>query len=121
MALHERGGGLPVVGRAARQPEPAVEEVEEVRVAQLLPEPPPIEVGERDEKVGERGVLAAEEGGELLREFACGHSRIVTSASDRRGPSRRRDRAPRGSEREREASSSPGVHQRRDAVVQSAA
>jgi hypothetical protein len=52
-----------------------VEEVEEVRVAELGPQPLPIELTQRDEEVGERSVLAREQSGEMSGEIACGHSK----------------------------------------------
>jgi hypothetical protein len=41
-----------------------VEEGEEAGVAEFPPEPPPIEVGEGDEELGHRALLAAEENDE---------------------------------------------------------
>jgi two-component system, NtrC family, response regulator AlgB len=70
-SLDELGRHLPVVGRPLREPELAVEEGEEARVTEVDPEPPAVEVGEGDEEVRHRVVLAAEEfgqaGGEIAR------------------------------------------------------
>jgi hypothetical protein len=52
---------LAVVGGALREVQLAVEEVEERRVAQLGPSTATVEVGERDEELGERVVFAPEE------------------------------------------------------------
>jgi hypothetical protein len=77
-ALDELGGGLPVVGSTLGESELAMEEHEETGVAELDPEAPPIEVGEGEEELGHRGVLAAEELGEAGGEFAgVRHSAIV--------------------------------------------
>jgi hypothetical protein len=46
--LHQLGGGLPVVSGALREAELAVEEVEERGVAEVEPQPLPVEVRERD-------------------------------------------------------------------------
>src|SRR6266508_3861532 len=58
-SLDEPRGGLPVERGPAREPE-------------LDPQPLPVEVGEGDEELGERGALALEELGETGGEIACG-------------------------------------------------
>ncbi len=57
--LDEPGGDLAVLGRALGEPELPVQVVEERGMPQLHPEPPLVEVRERDEKLGEGVVLAA--------------------------------------------------------------
>jgi hypothetical protein len=47
-----------------------VEEAEEARVAELAPALAEVEVGQGEEEVGERGVLAAEEAGEAEAKLA---------------------------------------------------
>jgi hypothetical protein len=74
-ALDQRGRGRTVGGGALRQPELPVQEHEQARVAELLPCPSAIEVGEREEKLRHRFVLTAEEIGEAGREVACVHER----------------------------------------------
>ena len=64
---------LPVEGCARREPQLAVQEVEQARVAELDPATFAVEVGEGDEEVGQGAVLAAEQLGEALREI----SRVV--------------------------------------------
>src|SRR6266508_573277 len=71
-SLDELRGGLPVERRPAREPELPVQEVEERGVPELDPEPLAVEVGEGDEKFGERCALAMEELGEAGGEIACG-------------------------------------------------
>jgi hypothetical protein len=81
--LDELGRDLPVLRRPLRDAELPVEEVEEARVTQRLPQPLAVEGGERDEEVGERRVLAAEEGGQLIGAFACDRDeRIVSRGFD---------------------------------------
>lgn len=68
--LDELRRGLPVVGGALREPE-------------LEPEPPPVEVGERQEEVGEGGLLPAKQVGELAGEADGGvpcarHTRTIS-------------------------------------------
>jgi hypothetical protein len=63
---------LAVLGGALRQVQLAVQEVKERRVAQLGPRAAMVEVRERDEELGERVVLAAEERGEVLGESVSG-------------------------------------------------
>ena len=48
-------------------------------MAQLAPELLPIEVGEREQKIGHGALLLAEEADEVVRELACGgHARSVS-------------------------------------------
>jgi hypothetical protein len=100
------------VGGALREAELAVEEGEQVRVTQLEPDAAGVELRERDEELGEGGVLAAEEVGETGGEFIRGghegsivpvftgswDARIRARTSDLRagGGARRRGREDRG-------------------------
>jgi hypothetical protein len=52
------------MGRTPGESELPVEVLEEVREPQPRPQPPPIELGERHEKVGHGAAFAAEEIGE---------------------------------------------------------
>jgi len=63
----EPGGLHPVVGGAVGEPELALEEGKERR--ELLPEFPPVELRERDDELGERVALVAEEVDETVREL----------------------------------------------------
>jgi hypothetical protein len=81
--LDELGRGLPVLGGSRGYLQLPAEEGEKALVPERLPEAPAIEVRESDEKVGHRGVLAAEEVGEARSEFACSvHARIVSCDFD---------------------------------------
>ena len=71
-SLDEPRGGLPVERGPAREPELPVQEIEQRRMPELDPQPLPVEVGEGDEELGERGALALEELGETGGEIACG-------------------------------------------------
>ena len=67
------------MGGAAGEAELAPEEFEKVGVSEPEPGALAVEVGEGDEKVGERGVLAAEEIGEAAGGFAwVVHGEIVS-------------------------------------------
>ena len=78
-APDELGGDLPVVGSALREPELTVEEHEQAGVAELDPEPVPVEVGESEKEIGHGAVLAGEQVGEASGECACGvHARMVS-------------------------------------------
>ncbi len=54
-----------------------MQEREEARVPELLPEPPRVEVREGDEKLGHGSVLAVKELGEVPGQIACVHAGIV--------------------------------------------
>jgi len=95
--LDELGGGLPVEGGALREAELAVQEVEERGVAELEPEPSPVEVRQLHEELAECGTLASEEVGKTGGEVACGgHSesfaRVFEASPDARIRSWTRER-----------------------------
>ena len=60
-ALDELGGLLPERRRRLRKAELAHEEIEERRIPEIDPQPPPVEVREGDQKIRERTPLAPEE------------------------------------------------------------
>ena len=78
VALDQLGGHLAEVAGSLGEPQLPVEEDEEAGMAELLPEPPPVEVGECDEEVGHRALLAAEEIEEPDGDLACVvHARMI--------------------------------------------
>ena len=90
--------GLAVEGRAGGELQFTVQEVEETRVAQLLPTPLRVEGREGEQEFGHRPALAAKEGSEAGGEVAGGvHgatlSRKITPSVNARIP--RLDRFPR--------------------------
>jgi hypothetical protein len=77
-ALHELDRGLPVGGRAVREPEILHEEGEERGVPEVGPAARAVEGREGGQKLRERVLLAAEELDEKVGLPACGgHSRIL--------------------------------------------
>jgi hypothetical protein len=74
------------VRRALGQPELAVQEVEEARVAQLDPAVLAVEVGEGEQELGHRAMLAAEELGEANGPIVrVGHDETIARGSDNQG------------------------------------
>jgi len=69
--LDEVGRDLPVVGRPRRKTQVPVQVVEDAGVAELHPEPLPIELGQRHQKVSHRALFTAEEINEASGRFAC--------------------------------------------------
>jgi hypothetical protein len=70
---------LSIVRRSLRQFQIPVQVVEDAGMAQLHPEPLPVEVGERHQEVGHGALLAAEEIGETSGRFAClVHARSIS-------------------------------------------
>src|SRR6266498_3588311 len=77
--LDELGRGLPILGGARGEAELPAQVREERGMAELAPEPLPVEVGEVEEEVGHGALLVAEERGEVVRACACvRHARIVS-------------------------------------------
>ncbi|HET7752600.1 MAG TPA: hypothetical protein VFK85_01715 [Anaeromyxobacteraceae bacterium] len=70
--LQQLRGDLAVIRAAVRQAEVANEELEEVRVPELEPTAPSVELGERDHEIRERAALPTEQLCEAYGEVACG-------------------------------------------------
>jgi hypothetical protein len=62
---------LPVMGGTPGQPQLPVEEVEEMGVAKLHPEPAPVKLGQRQQEIGHGATSTVKEIGETSGRFAC--------------------------------------------------